>query len=334
MTRREPRPDRGAPRRGGRFAPRRARPIPDQAAAGGALLLHPAPERRVDLGEAERAAVADAGQEHPWFASALSPPDGFERLALRRVPQLGQEAPRPRRVEQVHGVNVGQRHRAPERPLQAVPLAGDSLGGLEAAAAPMRGAAERAWRLTGGRWRVAAHGDTRARAARPVLLQRLALAAGESGTGRGQPRSGGDLEQPGDEAGLSPHVSSADTPNLLLPDHRHRLVARQGSSRRQKPPKPRPDRTRRFTPRWSCSTTLFCGTWPGVAARSAGANRAPSSPRRRTARLGSCSRQCCAACPRRHRAPFPRAARARTRLRAGRHGAGTGSRGRLSSRHG
>src|SRR5215217_8171200 len=45
-------------------------------------------------------------------------------------------------------------------------------------------------------------------------------------------RSGGDLEQLGDEAGLRPHVASADAPNLPLPDHRHRLVARQRSSGR------------------------------------------------------------------------------------------------------
>src|SRR4028119_277141 len=43
-------------------------------------------------------------------------------------------------------------------------------------------------------------------------------------------RSGGDLEQLGDEAGLGPHVASAHIPNLPLPHHRHRLVARQRSS--------------------------------------------------------------------------------------------------------
>src|SRR3954465_727879 len=43
-------------------------------------------------------------------------------------------------------------------------------------------------------------------------------------------RSGGGLEQPGDEVGLGPHVSSTDFPNLPLPDHRHRLVARQCTS--------------------------------------------------------------------------------------------------------
>ena len=45
-------------------------------------------------------------------------------------------------------------------------------------------------------------------------------------------RSGGDPEQVGDEAGLGSHVASADVPNLPLPDHRHRLVASQRSSRR------------------------------------------------------------------------------------------------------
>src|SRR3954447_6142159 len=43
-------------------------------------------------------------------------------------------------------------------------------------------------------------------------------------------RSGGDLEQLGDEGGLGPHVASANLPNLPLPDHRHRLVACQCSS--------------------------------------------------------------------------------------------------------
>ena len=44
--------------------------------------------------------------------------------------------------------------------------------------------------------------------------------------------SGGDVEQLGDEAGLRPHVASANTPYLAVPHHRHRLVARQCSSRR------------------------------------------------------------------------------------------------------
>jgi hypothetical protein len=43
-------------------------------------------------------------------------------------------------------------------------------------------------------------------------------------------RSGGGLEQVGDEGSLGPHVSSADIPNLPLPDHRHRLVPCQCSS--------------------------------------------------------------------------------------------------------
>src|SRR4051812_9511534 len=45
-------------------------------------------------------------------------------------------------------------------------------------------------------------------------------------------RSASTLEQPGDEVGLGPHVSSTDFPDLPLPDHRHRLVACQCSSRR------------------------------------------------------------------------------------------------------
>jgi hypothetical protein len=34
-----------------------------------------------------------------------------------------------------------------------------------------------------------------------------------------------------DEGGLSPHVTSADLMSLPFSDHRHRLVAHQGSSR-------------------------------------------------------------------------------------------------------
>src|SRR3954462_11732921 len=45
-------------------------------------------------------------------------------------------------------------------------------------------------------------------------------------------RSGSDVEQPGDEAGLGPHVAPANLPYLPLPHHRHYLVACQGSSRR------------------------------------------------------------------------------------------------------
>jgi hypothetical protein len=43
-------------------------------------------------------------------------------------------------------------------------------------------------------------------------------------------RSDGDLEQLGDEGGLRSHVASIHFANLPLPDHRHRLVAGQGSS--------------------------------------------------------------------------------------------------------
>src|SRR4051794_21928724 len=45
-------------------------------------------------------------------------------------------------------------------------------------------------------------------------------------------RSGSDVEQLGDEAGLGRHVASANPPYLPLPHHRHHLVACQGSSRR------------------------------------------------------------------------------------------------------
>jgi hypothetical protein len=43
--------------------------------------------------------------------------------------------------------------------------------------------------------------------------------------------SGGDAEQLGDKARLSPHVSSVDLISLPLSDDRHRFVARQCSSR-------------------------------------------------------------------------------------------------------
>jgi len=43
-------------------------------------------------------------------------------------------------------------------------------------------------------------------------------------------RSGRDPEQACDEGGLSPHVAPANVPNLSLSDHRHCLVASQGSS--------------------------------------------------------------------------------------------------------
>jgi hypothetical protein len=45
-------------------------------------------------------------------------------------------------------------------------------------------------------------------------------------------RLGDNLEQLGDEGGLSLHVTPIDLPNLAFSDHRHRLVARQHSSRR------------------------------------------------------------------------------------------------------
>src|SRR3954462_9261150 len=44
--------------------------------------------------------------------------------------------------------------------------------------------------------------------------------------------SGGILEQCSDEFRLGFDVAAADLPNLPLPDHCHRLVARQRSSRR------------------------------------------------------------------------------------------------------
>jgi RES domain-containing protein len=43
-------------------------------------------------------------------------------------------------------------------------------------------------------------------------------------------RSGGNVEQFGDEVGLSPHVSSTNFPNLPLPAHRHHLIGSQCSS--------------------------------------------------------------------------------------------------------
>ena len=43
-------------------------------------------------------------------------------------------------------------------------------------------------------------------------------------------RSGGNVEQFGDEVGLSPHVSSTNFPNLPLPAHRHHLIVSQCSS--------------------------------------------------------------------------------------------------------
>jgi hypothetical protein len=65
-----------------------------------------------------------------------------------------------------------------------------------------------------------------------VLLQRLLLMASHLQDGSGQVTSRDVLEQLGDEAGLGSHVTSADVPKLPFPDHRHRLIARQRSSRR------------------------------------------------------------------------------------------------------
>jgi hypothetical protein len=65
-----------------------------------------------------------------------------------------------------------------------------------------------------------------------VLLQRLALTANHLRDGSGQLTSRSNLEQLGDDAGLGSHVTSADVPKLPFPDHRHRLIARQRSSRR------------------------------------------------------------------------------------------------------
>ena len=65
-----------------------------------------------------------------------------------------------------------------------------------------------------------------------VLLQRLASAASRLRDGSGQLTSRSNLEQLGNEGSLSPDVASAKIPNLPLPDHRYRLIARQRSSRR------------------------------------------------------------------------------------------------------
>jgi hypothetical protein len=43
--------------------------------------------------------------------------------------------------------------------------------------------------------------------------------------------SGSHLEQSGDERRLAPDVFTADVSNVPFPDHRHRLVAHQRSSR-------------------------------------------------------------------------------------------------------
>src|SRR5215218_9301893 len=65
-----------------------------------------------------------------------------------------------------------------------------------------------------------------------VLLQRLMLIASRLQDGSGQVTSRSNLEQLDDKAGLGSHVTSADVPKLPFPDHRHRLIARQRSSRR------------------------------------------------------------------------------------------------------
>ena len=64
-----------------------------------------------------------------------------------------------------------------------------------------------------------------------VLLQSLALAASRLRDDSGQLTSHRNLEQLGDEGSLSPDVASADISELPFPDHRHRLIARQRSSR-------------------------------------------------------------------------------------------------------
>jgi hypothetical protein len=52
--------------------------------------------------------------------------------------------------------------------------------------------------------------------------------------------SGGNFEQCGDEFRLRLDVTTADVPNLPLPDHCHRLVACQRSSRRPEAAKAKP----------------------------------------------------------------------------------------------
>jgi hypothetical protein len=72
-----------------------------------------------------------------------------------------------------------------------------------------------------------------------VLLQRLALVVDQRREGSFH-LSGGDFEQCGDELRLDPDVVATDVPNLPFPDHRHRLVARQGSAGRPKAAKAKP----------------------------------------------------------------------------------------------
>src|SRR5829696_10536234 len=73
-----------------------------------------------------------------------------------------------------------------------------------------------------------------------ILLQRLTLIASCLRDRSGQVTSRSILEQLGDEAGLGSHVTSADVPKLPFPDHRHRLIARQRSSRRPEAPEAEP----------------------------------------------------------------------------------------------
>jgi hypothetical protein len=94
---------------------------------------------------------------------------------------------------------------------------------FQAARPPKRRSAARASSsvtLAASRWSLAG-----------VLLQRLALTANHLRDGSGQLTSRSNLEQLGDEGSLSPDVASTKIPNLPLPDHRHRLKARQRSSR-------------------------------------------------------------------------------------------------------
>src|SRR3954447_8943524 len=65
----------------------------------------------------------------------------------------------------------------------------------------------------------------------PVLLQSLALSTSRLRDGSGQVTSRRNLEQLGDEGSLSPDIASTKISNLPLSDHRHRLIARQRSSR-------------------------------------------------------------------------------------------------------
>src|SRR4051812_10973869 len=58
--------------------------------------------------------------------------------------------------------------------------------------------------------------------------------------GPGSHSSSRDLEQPNDERGLSSDVAASNVLNLPLPDHRHRLVARQRSSCRPEPAEAKP----------------------------------------------------------------------------------------------